>query len=126
MYFFLIFLLYVIREWEPIDACDALELLSPSFTHSFVRRYAVSRLHCTTYANIFLYLPQLVQALRYETKASVNDILFVTKDMTDVATANVIFVLKNTIILLSLYIDFTQCLKAWEIYDFIFIFKNIY
>uniref|UniRef100_A0A914I1L1 Chromatin modification-related protein MEAF6 n=1 Tax=Globodera rostochiensis TaxID=31243 RepID=A0A914I1L1_GLORO len=56
----------VILEWAPIDACDALELLSPHFTHPFVRRYAVSRLQCTSYANILLFLPQLVQALRYE------------------------------------------------------------
>jgi phosphatidylinositol 3-kinase len=43
-----------------------LELLSPDFSHPFVRRYAVSRLQCTTYSNILLFLPQLVQALRYE------------------------------------------------------------
>ena len=54
------------REWEPIDACEALELLTPLFIHPFVRRYAVSRLQQTTYSNLLLYLPQLVQALRYE------------------------------------------------------------
>ncbi|KAI1724754.1 phosphoinositide 3-kinase family, accessory domain (PIK domain) domain-containing protein [Ditylenchus destructor] len=70
-------------EWEPIDACDALELLAPSFTHPFVRRYAVSRLtQQTSYANILLYLPQLVQALRYETKADTTDALLVAKDTT--------------------------------------------
>lgn len=69
----------VVLEWEPIDACDALELLAPTFTHPFVRRYAVSRLQRTSYANILLYLPQLVQALRYETKTA-GDIFFVTKE----------------------------------------------
>uniref|UniRef100_A0A915CVA0 phosphatidylinositol 3-kinase n=1 Tax=Ditylenchus dipsaci TaxID=166011 RepID=A0A915CVA0_9BILA len=65
-------------EWEPIEASDALELLAPSFSHPFVRRYAVSRLQRTTYANIILYLPQLVQALRYETKP---DQVFDSKDV---------------------------------------------
>jgi len=66
------------REWEPINACDALELLAPTFTHPFIRRYAVDRLKETTYVNILLYLPQLVQALRYETP--LNDMLYVTED----------------------------------------------
>ncbi|KAI6232650.1 Phosphatidylinositol 3-kinase catalytic subunit type 3 [Aphelenchoides fujianensis] len=56
----------VLREWEPIDACDALELLGPTFAHPFVRRYAVGRLQTTPHATLLLYLPQLVQSLRYE------------------------------------------------------------
>src|SRR5688572_29268028 len=55
-----------LSEWEPIDACDALELLGPFFSSSFVRCYAVSRLQWAKFENVLLYLPQLVQALRYE------------------------------------------------------------
>jgi phosphatidylinositol 3-kinase len=31
-------------RWSPMDVDDALELLSPAFTHPTVRKYAVSRL----------------------------------------------------------------------------------
>ena len=31
-------------RWNPMDVGDALELLSPSFTHPVVRKYAVTRL----------------------------------------------------------------------------------
>lgn len=49
------------------DPEDALELLSASFTHPTVRIYAVSRLeHSAAPEQILLYLPQLVQALKYE------------------------------------------------------------
>lgn len=85
MYLYALYNAKFLREWEPIDACDALELLAPTFMHPFVRRYAVSRLQRTTYANILLYLPQLVQALRYETKVNGGDeadMLIVTKDIT--------------------------------------------
>lgn len=34
----------LLPQWSPMDIGDALELLSPQFTHSSVRRYAVSRL----------------------------------------------------------------------------------
>lgn len=34
----------LMKEWIPMDIEDALELLSPYFTHPAVRRYAVSRL----------------------------------------------------------------------------------
>jgi len=76
---------YSFSEWEPIDACDALDLLSPDFSHPFVRRYAVSRLQSTTYSNILLFLPQLVQALRYEptqqdlASSAEEDMLIVTQ-----------------------------------------------
>ncbi|KAI6220427.1 Phosphatidylinositol 3-kinase catalytic subunit type 3 [Aphelenchoides besseyi] len=60
----------VLREWEPIDACDALELLGPKFSHPFVRRYAVGRLQLTPHSTLLLYLPQLVQSVRYESHLS--------------------------------------------------------
>jgi phosphatidylinositol 3-kinase len=34
-------------RWSPMDVDDALELLSPAFTHPTVRKYAVSRLRHT-------------------------------------------------------------------------------
>ena len=36
--------LELLSNWNPMDVEDALELLSPSFTHPSVRKYAVSRL----------------------------------------------------------------------------------
>jgi phosphatidylinositol 3-kinase len=60
------------REWEPTDACDALELLGPTFTHPFVRRYAVWRLQTTKSSTLLSYLPQLVQSLRYEAQIAEN------------------------------------------------------
>nr|XP_022907731.1 phosphatidylinositol 3-kinase catalytic subunit type 3 isoform X2 [Onthophagus taurus] len=52
--------------WSPMDVEDALELLGPSFTHSAVRRYAISRLQEAPDEDLMLYLLQLVQALKYE------------------------------------------------------------
>lgn len=34
----------MLETWVPMDVEDALQLLSPQFTHPAVRRYAVSRL----------------------------------------------------------------------------------
>ncbi|KAK0423940.1 hypothetical protein QR680_008420 [Steinernema hermaphroditum] len=56
----------IIKDWEPIDPVDALELLSPDFHNIQVRKYAVTRLEVTEVDKILLYLPQLVQALRYD------------------------------------------------------------
>lgn len=53
-----------------MDAGDALELLSPAFLDGRVRRYAVSRLAHASPEQILLYLPQLVQALKYESFSS--------------------------------------------------------
>lgn len=36
--------LSMLENWVPMDVEDALQLLSPQFTHPAVRRYAVSRL----------------------------------------------------------------------------------
>jgi hypothetical protein len=56
----------LMHQWEPIDIADALELLSKSFTHEAVRKYAVERLKPATDDDLGLYLLQLVQALAYE------------------------------------------------------------
>ncbi|KAK6027857.1 phosphoinositide 3-kinase family, accessory domain protein [Ostertagia ostertagi] len=59
--------LALLNDWTPIEAEDALELLSPAFTHPSVRCYAVSRLFdAASPDQVLLYLPQLVQALKYE------------------------------------------------------------
>lgn len=49
-----------------MDVEDALELLSPNFTHPVVRKYAVTRLKQACDEDLLLYLLQLVQALKYE------------------------------------------------------------
>lgn len=55
-----------LHRWAPMDVEDALELLSPQFTHPAVRRYAVTRLKQAPDDDLLLYLLQLVQALKYE------------------------------------------------------------
>lgn len=49
-----------------MDVEDALELLTPTFDHPDVRRYAISRLNQASDEDLMLYLLQLVQALKYE------------------------------------------------------------
>lgn len=49
-----------------MDVEDALELLSPNFTHAVVRKYAVTRLQQACDEDLLLYILQLVQALKYE------------------------------------------------------------
>ena len=49
----------LMHEWEPIDHADALELLSKSFTHPAVRRYAVQRLETASDDELCLYLLQV-------------------------------------------------------------------
>lgn len=63
--------LSLLDQWVPMDVEDALELLSPSFTHPCVRRYAITRLKQAPDEDLLLYLLQLVQALKYE---NFNDI----------------------------------------------------
>ncbi len=36
--------LELLHKWSPMDVVDALELLTPAFTHPAVRKYAVTRL----------------------------------------------------------------------------------
>lgn len=58
--------LELLLKWSPMDVEDALELLTPAFTHPAVRKYAVSRLAQADDEDLLLYLLQLVQALKYE------------------------------------------------------------
>ncbi|XP_065671511.1 phosphatidylinositol 3-kinase catalytic subunit type 3 isoform X3 [Hydra vulgaris] len=60
----------LLYKWEPIDAVDALELLTPHFTNKVVRQYAVSRLKQSSDEDLQLYLLQLVQALQYDAEHS--------------------------------------------------------
>ncbi|XP_045450197.1 phosphatidylinositol 3-kinase catalytic subunit type 3 [Melitaea cinxia] len=53
-------------QWEPMAVEDALELLTPKFTHPAVRKYAMSRVSEAPDEDLLLYLLQLVQALKYE------------------------------------------------------------
>ncbi|XP_071110359.1 phosphatidylinositol 3-kinase catalytic subunit type 3-like [Haliotis cracherodii] len=56
----------LLSKWQPMDAEDALELLTPAFSHPTVRKYAVTRLRQADDEDLLLYLLQLVQALKYE------------------------------------------------------------
>lgn len=58
--------LELLSAWTPMDVEDALELLTPTFTHPAVRKYAVNRLRQADDEELLLYLLQLVQALKYE------------------------------------------------------------
>ncbi|XP_076257514.1 phosphatidylinositol 3-kinase 59F isoform X1 [Rhynchophorus ferrugineus] len=62
----------MIQIWQPMDVEDALELLSPTFSNPFVRKYAISRLQEAPDDEILLYLLQLVQALKYEDFESIR------------------------------------------------------
>ncbi|XP_002005497.2 phosphatidylinositol 3-kinase catalytic subunit type 3 [Drosophila mojavensis] len=63
--------LWMLANWAPMDVEDALELLSPTFTHPEVRKYAISRLAQAPDEDLLLYLLQLVQALKYEDSRNV-------------------------------------------------------
>ncbi|KAK2717345.1 phosphatidylinositol 3-kinase catalytic subunit type 3-like [Artemia franciscana] len=56
----------LMKDWSPLEPEDALELFSPRYKHSVVRKYAVSRIAKASDEDIQLYLLQLVQALKYE------------------------------------------------------------
>ncbi|XP_055837227.1 phosphatidylinositol 3-kinase catalytic subunit type 3 [Episyrphus balteatus] len=64
--------LSLLAKWTPMDVEDALELLSPSFSHPDVRKYAITRLMQAPDEDLLLYLLQLVQALKYE---NINNII---------------------------------------------------
>lgn len=59
----------LLYKWQPLNAAEALELLTPTYTETKVRKYAISRLKCADNDELLLYLLQLVQALRYEQPA---------------------------------------------------------
>ncbi|KAL0278800.1 UNVERIFIED_CONTAM: hypothetical protein PYX00_000504 [Menopon gallinae] len=69
----------LLNQWAPMDVEDALELLSPNFTHSVVRKYAVTRLRQACDEDLLLYLLQLVQALKYENSECVKSAFFKMK-----------------------------------------------
>lgn len=62
----------LLKEWEPMDVDDALELLSIEFKHPIVRKYAVGRLQTAPSDDILMYLLQLVQALKNENFAEIR------------------------------------------------------
>lgn len=68
--------LSMLKIWAPMDVEDALELLSPNFTHTAVRKYAISRLQEAPDEDLMLYLLQLVQALKYENYEDIKDSKF--------------------------------------------------
>lgn len=65
--------LSMMKQWAPMDVEDALELLTPKFTHPAVRKYAISRLKQAPDDDLLLYLLQLVQALKYEDFNEIHD-----------------------------------------------------
>ncbi|KAF9424540.1 hypothetical protein HW555_000351 [Spodoptera exigua] len=65
--------LSMMKQWAPMDVEDALELLTPKFTHPAVRKYAISRLKQAPDDDLLLYLLQLVQALKYEDFMEIHD-----------------------------------------------------
>ncbi|KAF6199318.1 hypothetical protein GE061_007344 [Apolygus lucorum] len=65
--------LHLLHSWSPMDVDDALQLLGPGFTFPPVRRYAVTRLQQAPDEDLFLYLLQLVQALKYESFEEITE-----------------------------------------------------
>jgi phosphatidylinositol-4-phosphate 3-kinase len=60
-------LIYAALElWKPLEAIDALQLLLPSFPDTLVRKYAVDWISQQHDDELCDYLPQLLQAFRYE------------------------------------------------------------
>ncbi|KIO18071.1 hypothetical protein M407DRAFT_226452 [Tulasnella calospora MUT 4182] len=62
----------VLPLWTDIGTDDALELLGPTTVDARVRRFAVKQLARSDDDELFLYLLQLVQALRFENVAGDN------------------------------------------------------
>ncbi|XP_071493247.1 phosphatidylinositol 4-phosphate 3-kinase C2 domain-containing subunit beta-like [Diadema antillarum] len=56
----------LLEEWVPLDPLDALQLLHPRFADQHVRAKAVQWIQPTPDDELCDYLPQLVQALKYE------------------------------------------------------------
>lgn len=56
----------LLRDWSTLEPMQALELLLPQFPDSRVREFAVSCLHNVNSDELVDFLPQLIQALKYE------------------------------------------------------------
>jgi len=56
----------LLRVWAPLNAIDALQLLLPSYPDSFVRKTVVDWISGQSDDELCDYLPQLLQAFRYE------------------------------------------------------------
>lgn len=56
----------LIASWEPMEAIDAIQLLLPAFPDAFVRKVAIGWISKQHDDELCDYLPQLVQAFRYE------------------------------------------------------------
>jgi phosphatidylinositol 3-kinase len=56
----------LLTQWAAVEVEDAIRLLSPDFPNTVVREFAVAGLARATDEELVLFLPQLVQALRYE------------------------------------------------------------
>ncbi|GAM27069.1 hypothetical protein SAMD00019534_102440 [Acytostelium subglobosum LB1] len=59
-------LYHLLADWSAMEPVDCLELLSSKFLDTEVRRFAIRNLRRITDAELSLYLPQLVQALKHE------------------------------------------------------------
>ncbi|KAJ5071966.1 phosphatidylinositol 3-kinase catalytic subunit type 3 [Anaeramoeba ignava] len=64
----------LITEWAKIDPANALELLSSFFQSPVVRKLGVDRLREAVDDELLEYLPQLVQAIRYEKNPITSDL----------------------------------------------------
>ncbi|KAL7668954.1 hypothetical protein ACOME3_009634 [Neoechinorhynchus agilis] len=56
----------ILRSWTTVNIDDLLVLLGPNYKAKLVRKFAVEQLNNFKDDEMILYLPQLVQALRYE------------------------------------------------------------
>lgn len=57
---------HLVESWAPLTAIDALQMLLPQFPDTFVRGAATSWLSSQTDDELLDYLPQLIQAFRFE------------------------------------------------------------
>ncbi|XP_061177401.1 phosphatidylinositol 4-phosphate 3-kinase C2 domain-containing subunit alpha-like [Saccostrea echinata] len=88
----------LLRDWTVLDPMQALELLLPQFPDSRVREFAVNCLHKIKSDEIVDFLPQLIQALKYESyHASPLAWLLLERASTSVRFAHQLFwLLKGT------------------------------
>lgn len=57
----------MVAHWSPLQPLDAIQLLLPSFADGFVRAQAVKWIQVLSNDELVNYLPQLVEAVKYET-----------------------------------------------------------